>query len=190
MLINLLRRLCINSKSKRVASAEARDDIISSDSLISKRNKAPRKFSISSPAHVEKQIDTSGKIYCREERNITFDSVSIRHYEVILGDHPDCSDDGPPLSIGWTYHKETKMSVDSKEEARVCERRAKNVGLVTLSSAERMTRLRTVGYSEDEIQRVIEESRIVQQMRRRNKSINNGFNSYKKKKKGRKRKKY
>ncbi|KAI2508616.1 hypothetical protein MHU86_5799 [Fragilaria crotonensis] len=36
-------------------------------------------------------------------RKVHFGRVKTRYYQLILGDHPHCSD-GLPLTFGWTYH--------------------------------------------------------------------------------------
>jgi len=53
------------------------------------------------------------------QRHVSFASLSIREYELGLGDHP-CVSSGPPVSIGWTYIPETEscMSVDEYESSR------------------------------------------------------------------------
>jgi hypothetical protein len=45
---------------------------------------------------------------------VEFDSVEIREYERIIGDHPWCSY-GPPISIGWRHRFLAKYSLDEYE---------------------------------------------------------------------------
>ena len=35
--------------------------------------------------------------------SVSFGNVQVREFERIAGDHPDVSDFGPPLSIGWAF---------------------------------------------------------------------------------------
>ena len=56
------------------------------------------------------------------KRNISFSTLEIRNYEVVLGDNPGGSS-GPPVSLGWNYDEsETKVlcmeEYDQTREAR------------------------------------------------------------------------
>ena len=50
---------------------------------------------------------------------VSFQSVQIREYERIAGDHPDVTDhlDGPPLSIGWKHSEIIIIPIDSYESS-------------------------------------------------------------------------
>jgi hypothetical protein len=52
--------------------------------------------------------------------SVTFDSVTVRQFERVAGDHPDVSDPhrGPPLSIGWKYAESSSMPINSFEKER------------------------------------------------------------------------
>ena len=48
---------------------------------------------------------------------MTFDSIKIQEYDVILGDNLACSD-GPPLLLDWTFVKSSFSTIDGYEEVR------------------------------------------------------------------------
>ena len=51
------------------------------------------------------------------QRSVKFQSLHIRTYNQILGDHPCCSS-GLPISLGWTYKDETKVLINDYEICR------------------------------------------------------------------------
>jgi len=64
-----------------------------------------------------------GHIYCKyrrrqaqllqqpvKQRHVSFGYIYVRHYERIVGDHPDTKY-GAPLSIGWSYYCEYKQGI-------------------------------------------------------------------------------
>ncbi|CAJ1955769.1 unnamed protein product [Cylindrotheca closterium] len=52
--------------------------------------------------------------------SVDFGTVEIREYERVAGDHPDVHDPsrGPPLAIGWAFHENAAISLNSFEESR------------------------------------------------------------------------
>ena len=52
-----------------------------------------------------------------EKKSVGFASISIRNYNVTLGDHPDCSY-GPSVCLGWDYEDYTKINVEDYEVNR------------------------------------------------------------------------
>ena len=48
------------------------------------------------------------------KRRITFQEVTVREYDMVLGDHPNCSY-GPPISLGWDYLEYEPMNVNEYE---------------------------------------------------------------------------
>ena len=52
---------------------------------------------------------------------MTFDSIKIREYDVILGDNLACSDD-QPLSLDWTFVKSSFSTIDGYEEVGIYKR--------------------------------------------------------------------
>lgn len=59
-----------------------------------------------------KDMDSLGK-----KSMVTFDTVSIREYNRILGDHPDCTE-GPPITIGWNYSEQPVQDLEDYESNR------------------------------------------------------------------------
>lgn len=51
------------------------------------------------------------------KKSVSFSSLEIREYEVVIGDHPCCTR-GVPLSLGWEYHEGGRLNVDDYEEGR------------------------------------------------------------------------
>jgi hypothetical protein len=50
-------------------------------------------------------------------KGVCFDSVEIRFYERVCGDHPSCSS-GPPMSLGWEVLECISQTVEQFENAR------------------------------------------------------------------------
>lgn len=49
---------------------------------------------------------------------VSFDSLCIREYNVVFGDHPCCST-GPPLALGWNHDSEdVTLNLDEYESSR------------------------------------------------------------------------
>jgi len=46
--------------------------------------------------------------------SVKFANVTIREFNLVVGDHPDCSD-GPPLAMGWNYVDQDAVRVDDFE---------------------------------------------------------------------------
>lgn len=62
---------------------------------------------------LKKDLQTSMK--SRTHRKVQFDSLQIRTYPQILGDHPCCSS-GLPLSLGWEYTSQHTSSLQQDDE--------------------------------------------------------------------------
>lgn len=50
-------------------------------------------------------------------KKVTFKSLEIRSYPIILGDNPNCSH-GPPIQIDWEPFRTKKFSIDEYEARR------------------------------------------------------------------------
>ena len=95
-------------------------------------------------------IETSKPItsISKRKRNITFSTVQIREYDVVVGDHPSCKD-GLPLAIGWNYKQERSQKLDTFETSRKGRRSTPDL---ILSAKERWSKLANDGgYTEKEL---------------------------------------
>jgi hypothetical protein len=70
------------------------------------------------PATVEtNKVDTKEACSTRHKKSVSFASVEIRNYSVIIGDHPCCTQ-GCPLSLDWDYVSSDAQSLDEYESTR------------------------------------------------------------------------
>ena len=58
-----------------------------------------------------------------ETRTVTFGYCHVREYNRTVGDHPDVSDDGPPLTITWDYIQLPNVPLDYYEAKKKRRRR-------------------------------------------------------------------
>jgi hypothetical protein len=86
---------------------------------------------------------------------VGFRDVTVRKYAFILGDNPACSN-GPSLSISWEHHSEETYSVDDFEYRRD-DLFTKDLIDLAMSAKTRLTIVRNLGYSADEIKTAIAE---------------------------------
>mmetsp|Transcript_15697 Transcript_15697/g.26596 ORF Transcript_15697/g.26596 Transcript_15697/m.26596 type:complete len:140 (-) Transcript_15697:47-466(-) len=61
----------------------------------------------------------------RLKKRVTFQSLHIREYSQILGDHP-CCENGPPIALGWDHKPERSIAIDEYEASRATTRKPKN----------------------------------------------------------------
>ena len=113
--------------------------------------------------------DVSGqyKIECeshspKSRRQVSFSTVEIRKYPIILGDHPDCSS-GPPISIGWDYSDSIEVSLNLFEEMRPPRRHRRELVLPFRLRRELISK--NCGYEEDQIRERLSEMKIVKKER-------------------------
>mmetsp|Transcript_332 Transcript_332/g.359 ORF Transcript_332/g.359 Transcript_332/m.359 type:complete len:178 (-) Transcript_332:140-673(-) len=60
----------------------------------------------------------------KRSTGVSFSSVSVREYERVVGDHPDCRV-GPPLAMGWGFLDKPTTEIDVYEITKVPKRRKK-----------------------------------------------------------------
>jgi len=51
------------------------------------------------------------------KKSVSFASLDIREYNIVIGDHPCCTM-GCPLSLGWEYSESSSLSLDQYEATR------------------------------------------------------------------------
>ena len=93
------------------------------------------------------------------QRSVSFSSLSIREYQVALGENPSVSY-GPPIQLGWDFSNEYQVSLDQYEQARSPRRAPQIVPAVWRSQWLQRSA------SQEEIQSVIQEVKRVQHQRK------------------------
>merc|ERR1712032_139887 len=63
--------------------------------------------------------------------SVSFKDVSVREFNRIVGDHPDCKF-GPPLAIGWEYAENKKIDIDEYEATKPSLQRAGSLKLMSV----------------------------------------------------------
>jgi hypothetical protein len=101
----------------------------------------------------------------RTNSNVSFKSVEIREYDRTLGDNPACTC-GPPISLDWSYSSESQLAINDYEKVRDMRRRKKEPMFMTKEKREHILK-NQLGYSNEEIKVVLDETRQV----RRNRSV-------------------
>jgi hypothetical protein len=97
------------------------------------------------------------------QTTISFGSIQVREYELVLGDNPDVKV-GPPISLGWSFVEHEQEPLDEYETRRNANRiRRPNL---RMSSITRKNLLRNVfGVSEEEIAATEKEIQRIQKRR-------------------------
>lgn len=97
----------------------------------------------------------------RRRSSVQFGSLTIRSYEVQLGD--SCSN-GAPVSIGWRYNELNPIGIDAYEEWMKDKRRSRSQ--FHLPCFERESILREYGYSRDQMKKATKEVAKIKKQRR------------------------
>uniref|UniRef100_A0A7S1ZLI9 Uncharacterized protein n=1 Tax=Trieres chinensis TaxID=1514140 RepID=A0A7S1ZLI9_TRICV len=92
-------------------------------------------------------------------RSITFGTVTIRDYEMTLGDHPDCSY-GPPVQLGWNYLEYCPLELNEYEMHHSLRRPLKDL---VLNYYQRRDLLR--GFDEQTLKAAVKEVKRTQMKR-------------------------
>ncbi len=104
----------------------------------------------------------------RPLHKVKFDMIQVRDYNITLGDNPSCSY-GPPVSLDWEYDERDPISLESFEDvkSKIPRRKAYQMHMI---SRQRSDLLRNeAGFTDDEIEKVVEEMRKIQKERSRTK---------------------
>jgi hypothetical protein len=99
-------------------------------------------------------------------KSVRWSTIEVHSHDIVLGDNPCCSVEGPPLSIGWNSISTIEMSIDDYESERMPERRSDPVDLI-VPAAVRRRRLLERGYSESQIKDRLSELTAIQKSRRK-----------------------
>ena len=104
-----------------------------------------------------------------ENRQVSFHEVTVREYEMILGDNP-CPSFGPPVSLGWNYQEYQPLDVNRYEYHHSKRRTLQQLGL---NHARRKEILFKNGYNISQINAATKEkNRIRSQRKRSAQSVN------------------
>jgi hypothetical protein len=103
-----------------------------------------------------------------EQKRVYFGNLEMRKYEIVLGDHPDCSS-GPPVAIGWEYSPAETISVDQYEALKP---RRRSMDQLELNYFVRKQMLRrNAGVSDEEMRQSIDDVHRIQKQRLRTKRM-------------------
>lgn len=100
--------MCIGSTSLPPTAATARAPFT--------RNKSILKDSSSTACDASSSSSSSSLNASSVERSVSFHSVVINEFPMILGDNPDCA--GIPVQIGWQPHNVEEFSLEVYEEMK------------------------------------------------------------------------
>jgi hypothetical protein len=54
----------------------------------------------------------------KDRLTVSFQSIEIREFNRIVGDHPDVTNGGPPLTIGWDYVQQPALRLEDYEKGK------------------------------------------------------------------------
>jgi len=93
--------------------------------------------------------------------SVTFNTVEVREYPIILGDNPAVSE-GPPLTIDWAHSDVDEFGVEEYETTRPPRRGTLEMNI---PSNIRVECLKRCGYTTKDIMRRVQEVSVVKQRR-------------------------
>lgn len=100
------------------------------------------------------------------DQHVKFDSISIRQYQVVLGDNPEVSA-GPPLSLGWSFSSFGPIPLEAYESHKQNQDRREGHDLVVPAFMRRQILLRNHISTNAEIVERVKEVRVVRSQRDR-----------------------
>ena len=140
--------------SSLISSESTIETVISSSSLDLDSSSSTCSSSILSPDTKKAQ---------RRRSSVQFGSLTIRSYEMQLGDHPSCSN-GAPVSIGWRYNELNPICIEKYEEWMKDKRRSRSE--FHLPRSHRESILREYGYSRSQMTEAEKEVDKIKKQRR------------------------
>mmetsp|Transcript_12156 Transcript_12156/g.19652 ORF Transcript_12156/g.19652 Transcript_12156/m.19652 type:complete len:429 (+) Transcript_12156:22-1308(+) len=106
----------------------------------------------------------SGTSNAKMRHNVSFHSVNVREYDRIVGDNPSCRS-GPPLSLDWSYSKNTEKNLEEFELERSTDR-VKNIRKLHVNKYKRKNLLSFHwGHSEEEFKEARKSTKKMQRQR-------------------------
>ena len=142
---------------KELSDSEETARLWESDSTLSFRESISSSLS-SDKAEVKALVESATETTPSRKKTVSFGSVEMREYGLIVGDSEDVVD-GFPLMLDWCHSEGVKMSVDEHED------QAKTLGrrgpMEELDAHQRRLRLRAMGFTEGQL-RLAERRRRVQ----------------------------
>ena len=93
------------------------------------------------------------------KKSVSFSTISLQYYPIILGDNPACSQ-GPPITIDWDHFAKQTFDVDYYESEKECSRDTSQMRIPGTFRA-RLLKI-TNGTTNKEIQPVLNEVRRIQ----------------------------
>lgn len=95
-------------------------------------------------------------------QNVSFNSITIREYDLTVGVHPSCSC-GPPVTLDWKFREECSIPLECYEEKREPRRTMRQ--MVMTDHTRRNILLWQFGHTEEELKRATRESTKVKRER-------------------------
>jgi len=108
-------------------------------------------------------LSPSTKKSQRRRSSVQFGSLTIRSYEVQLGDNPSCSN-GAPVSIGWRYNELNPICIEKYEAWMEDKRRSRHE--FHLPRSQRESILLDYGYSRNQMTQATKEVAKIKKQRR------------------------
>lgn len=97
----------------------------------------------------------------QSNRSVSFNSLTVREYDLTLGDHPS-SASGPPVQLDWEHKTESVVDLNTYEQERQPRKTRRQL---KMSFTEREEILQSKGYSMEELKNAWMESLKIRQQR-------------------------
>eukprot|EP00580_Thalassiosira_gravida_P019651 CAMPEP_0201665306 /NCGR_PEP_ID=MMETSP0494-20130426/6490_1 /ASSEMBLY_ACC=CAM_ASM_000839 /TAXON_ID=420259 /ORGANISM="Thalassiosira gravida, Strain GMp14c1" /LENGTH=305 /DNA_ID=CAMNT_0048144233 /DNA_START=44 /DNA_END=961 /DNA_ORIENTATION=+ len=146
---------CTEEASQEATSPE--EEVSTKDECCSPESEAASEITASQPQEQAK----------KPKRKVSFGTVLVRDYDLILGDHPCCSY-GPPVTISWDYLEYEPVDLNLYEFHHPPRR---NLREMCLNYYHRMKILTLAGYTEAELKLSKKDLKRAQRNRSITKSI-------------------